>query len=291
VFAIEPIDPIGAEIRALDLRTLDDDAFPALRAALLEHGLLVVRGQALDDAQHVALARRFGELESLGRDMGAEHPELIPISNRGPNGGVLPRSDPSMLSLAVNEQWHTDSSFREVPSTISVFRAEVVPAVGGDTWYASLRSGWLALSEREQAELEPLRLVHDYTRSWERLGARPPGSFSSPPATHALVRSHPETGERGLYLSDHAYAVEGWPAAEGRALIERLLALCTRPDRVYRHRWRVGDVLLWDNRSMLHKAQGFDETQLRVMFHVRVAGATRTGDGPRRSGGRTRGSS
>lgn len=278
MLAIEPLTPIGAEIHQLDLRALDDDTFPSLRAALLEYGVIVVRRQALDDAQHVALARRFGELESLGRDMGAEHPELIPISNRGTDGGVLPRSDPSMLSLAVNEQWHTDSSFREVPSTISVFRAETVPAEGGDTWYASLREGWLALSEREQAEFEPLRLVHDYARSWERLGARPPGSFTSPPVTHALVRRHPETGERGLYLSDHAYAVEGWPAAEGRVLIERLLALCTRPDRVYRHRWRAGDVLFWDNRNMLHRAQGFDETQLRVMFHVRVAGSARTED-------------
>ena len=143
---------------------------------------------------------------------------------------------------------------------------------------AQRRPEHLALSEREQAEFEPLRLVHDYARSWERLGARPPGSFTSPPVRHALVRRHPETGERGLYLSDHAYAVEGWPAAEGRVLIERLLALCTRPDRVYRHRWRAGDVLFWDNRNMLHRAQGFDETQLRVMFHVRVAGSARTED-------------
>jgi alpha-ketoglutarate-dependent 2,4-dichlorophenoxyacetate dioxygenase len=272
VFVIEPLSPIGAELHALDLRELDDEMFPRLRAALLEHGVLVLRGQTLDDARHVALARRFGVLEALGRETGAQHPELIPISNRAPDGRVLPRSDAAMLGLAVNEQWHTDSSFRKVPSTVSVFRAEVVPAEGGDTCYASLRAGWLALSEREQAELEPLRLVHDYARSWDRLGASPPGGFQNPPVTHPLVRRHPETGERGLYLSDHAYAVEGWPAAEGRALIERLLALCTRPDCVYRHRWRKGDVLIWDNRNMLHRAQGFDDAHLRVMFHVRVAG-------------------
>jgi alpha-ketoglutarate-dependent taurine dioxygenase len=266
------LDPIGAEIRGLDLARIDDAGFALLHAALLEHGLLLLPDQHLDDAAHVAVARRFGELEALGREMGTAHPEVIAISNVGDDGRVLPATDARMTSLVVNEQWHTDSSFREVPSTVSVFRAEVVPAEGGATFWASLREGWLELDERERKELEPLRLVHDYARSWERLGVPMPAPFGGASVTHPLVRRHPETGERCLFLSDHAWTVEGWPALRGRALIERLLARCTRPERVHRHRWRPGDVAIWDNRCMVHRTEGFDEIHPRVMYHVRVAG-------------------
>jgi alpha-ketoglutarate-dependent taurine dioxygenase len=286
VLDVRPFDPVGAEICGLDLRELDAASFGRLRAALLEHGVLILRGQRLDDTSQSAVARWFGEPEGLGREMGTEHPEVIAISNVAADGRVLPRSADAMMSLAVNEQWHTDSSFRELPSTVSVFRAEVVPEVGGDTEFASLRAGWLALSDEERAELEPLRLVHDYACSWRRLGADLPPSFHSPPVSHPLVRTHPETGERCLYLSDHAYAIEGWPADEGRARIEQLIALCTSAERVYRHRWSVGDVAIWDNRCMLHRAEGFDEVHPRVMFHVRVAGV-RTPPTHRRSDGST----
>ena len=271
---IRPLDPIGAELYEIDLRSLDDEAFGALHAALLEHGVLVLHDQPLTHEQQVRVARRFGELEALGREMGSEHPELIPISNVGADGEVLPRSDRQIMSLAVNELWHTDSSFRERPSSVSVFRADVVPPEGGDTCYASLRQGWLALREEERCELETLGVVHDYAQSGKRRGALMPGSFESPPGTHPLVRTHPETGERCLYLSSHAYSVEGLPADEGLALIERLLTHCTRSEGVYRHCWSPGDVLIWDNRCMLHRADGFDEIHPRVMYHARVAGST-----------------
>jgi len=277
-FRVERLGSVGATLPDVDLRAIDDVGFAAIRAALYAHGLLVLRDQAIGHAEQVAFARRFGALEGLGRETGGEHPEVIAISNLGPDGRVLPRSDAQMMSLAVNEQWHTDSSFREVPSTVSVFRAAVLPESGGDTWYASLRAGWLALSEAERAELVDLRAVHDYARSWQRLGATAPAVFRQAPVRHPLVRVHPETGEPSLYLSDHAYEIEGrtrdggGEGDKGRALIERLLDICTQPEVVYRHQWRPGDVLVWDNRTMLHRAQGFDETHPRVMYHVRVAG-------------------
>ena len=268
----EPFGPVGAEVRGVDLGALGEEDFAALRGALQVHGLLVARGQSLDHAQHVAFARRFGPLESLGREMGTPHPEVIAISNLDDAGDVLPRSDSRMSLLSVNESWHTDSSFRPEPSSISVFRAEQVPARGGDTFYASLRRAWLALEAAEQEAYESLRLVHDYGQSAKRLGSWMPERIEEAPVVHPLVRRHPETGERCLYLSDHAVRVEGMAETEGRALIERLLAHCTREEWVYRHVWRPGDVALWDNRCMLHRAQGFDERPPRLMFHVRVRG-------------------
>jgi len=272
VLAFEPLGPVGAVVRGADLAALDDDGFAELHAALLAHGLLIVRGQSLDHAQHVAFARRFGPLEALGEEMGTPHPEVIAISNLDDEGNVLPRSDSRMSLLSVNEQWHTDSSFRPLPSSVSVFRADRVPPTGGDTFYASLRRAWLELAPAQQEAYESLRLVHDYGQSAKRLGSWMPDRIVAAPVVHPLVRRHPETGERGLYLSDHAVRVEGMAEADGRALIEQLLTHCTREEWVYRHVWRPGDVALWDNRCMLHRAQGFDERQPRLMYHVRVRG-------------------
>lgn len=273
MLTIDPIEAVGAELRGVDLAELDALGFTALHAALLAHGLLIVRGQSLDHAQHVALARRFGPLETLGREMGTPHPEIIAITNLAEDGSLLPRSDPLMSLLSVNERWHTDSSFREIPSSVSVFRAERVPPNGGDTFYASLRRGWLELEPHERTEYESLRLVHDYGRSAKRLGSWMPDRIEEAPVVHPLVRRHPETGESCLYLSDHALRVEGMSEAEGRALIERLLEHCAREEWVYRHVWSPGDVALWDNRCMLHRAQGFDEEHPRLMYHVRVEGS------------------
>ena len=123
-------DRLEAEVRGVDLCSPSDAEFDAIQAALLAHGLLVFRDQQLGHDEQTALARRFGELEALGTQMGTAHPEVIAISNVGPDGGVLTRRDPLMMSLSVNEFWHTDSSFREIPSTVSVFRAEIVPETG-----------------------------------------------------------------------------------------------------------------------------------------------------------------
>jgi len=269
----EPIAPVGAELRGVDLSAIDAADFAALHAALLEHGLLIARGQSLGHAEHVAIARRFGPLEALGREMGTEHPEVIAITNVAEDGTVRAPADPEMSILSVNEHWHTDSSFREVPSSVSIFRADVVPPLGGDTFFVSLRRAWLALDREERASLASLRLEHDYGRSAKRLGSWMPASIEDAPVMHPLVRRHPETGEECLYLSAHALRVEGMSEEDGRALIDRLLAHCTREEAVYRHVWAPGDVALWDNRCMLHRAEGFDERHPRRMYHVRVQGS------------------
>ena len=272
----QPLEPIGVELRGVDLGPgLDADAFARLKAALLEHGLVVVRDQRLAPDEQVALGRRFGAIEGQEYAMGSPHPDVILISNVDSQGRVVSRDHEMMKTIAINEQWHTDSTFRQVPASVSIFAAVVLPPEGGDTFYASMRRGWLDLPEPRREALRGLRAVHDYGEAYRRTGgAALPAEISDglPPITHPLVRRHPETGEESLFVSGHVYGVEGREPEEGRALVQELVAWCTRAERVYRHRWQPGDVLLWDNRCMLHRAQGFDGAHARVMHHVRVAG-------------------
>ncbi len=272
------LDPIGAELRGADLgEGLDDALFGELKAALLEHGLVLLRNQTLTDEQQLALGRRFGPLEGEEFMVGREEPSLLVISNVRPDGTVAPAKTGQMRSISINEVWHTDSSFRETPAAVSIFRALEVAPEGGDTLFASLRLGWEELEPARREALHGLRAVHDYGAAYDRAGGRLPDEARAlmTPKTHPMLRVHPETEKTGLYVSGHASHVEGMPSDEGRKLLEELVAWCTRPGRVYRHRWQVGDLVLWDNRCMLHRAQGFDEQHRRVMHHVRVAG-----DGP-----------
>ena len=271
---IKALQPIGAEVRGADLSEPDAALFAKIHRAVLEYGVLVVRDQELEPAQQVALGRRFGELEGQDFRADAPHRDIILISNVTPEGKIAKRSSPQMKTIEINERWHTDSSFREIPATVSLFYGVVVPPVGGDTFFASLRRGWVELGKAEQAELIGLRAVHDYREAYRRCGvAVPVVPEALPPTAHPIVRIHPETGKPGLYISAHAFSIEGRPPEEGRELIEKLVAWCTREGRVYRHCWRPGDLVLWDNRSMLHCAQPFDERHARVMYHVRVSGS------------------
>ena len=270
---VHPLDPIGAEIRGADLRRdVDPDVFDELEAALLAHGVLVLRDQFIDVEDQVVLGERFGPLESRSFDDHAPHPKVIVISNVGRDGHVLPRTSENMQMIAINETWHTDSSFRETPASVSLFSAQVVPEIGGDTFYASMRRGWLDLDEPGRAELYGLRALHDYTEAYRRIGSRADDLAKTqlPPMSHPIARVHPETGEPCLFVTGHAFRVEGLVEDAGSALLERLLSWCTRDEVVYRHKWRAGDFVLWDNRCMLHRAEGFDETNPRVMYHVRV---------------------
>ena len=269
------LDPIGAELTGIDLGDgLSDEQFAQIRAALLEYGLVLLRNQGLDVEQQVALGRRFGSLEGQEFTEHSPHPDLLVISNIRPDGRIAALESGMMKSISINETWHTDSSFREVPSAVSIFKAIEVPPEGGDTFYASLRRGWLELPESEREKLTGLRAIHDYAASYDRAGGVLPEAARKvmDPVTHPMLRKHPETGETALYVSGHARGVEGMDPSEGRAWVEKLVAWCTREGRVYRHRWRVNDLALWDNRCMLHRAQGFDERHRRLMHHVRVAG-------------------
>lgn len=276
-FATRSLDPIGVEIEGLDLReAIDDASFAALRATVVREGLALFRAQPLEREVQVAIGRRFGPLEQLDVGAGDAEPTLVVIGNVDADGRVLPNDHPFMKLITINEGWHTDSSFREVPASFSVFSCVVAPPEGGDTFFASLRRAFETLPEDERARLlaEPLDGVHDYAAAYRARGNAEGHivGFDGPPIVHPLVRRHPESGRPGLYVSEHVSHVAGVPAEESRRMLDRLLAHATAPERVYRHQWQVGDVMIWDNRSMLHRAQGFDGRNARVMHHVRVAG-------------------
>lgn len=275
---VEALQPFGARLHGIDLGDgMDDVDFEALQAALLKHGVLVVPAMPLSMREQVALGRRFGEPEGYEFTLASPDRNVIVISNVGRDGKTLPRDSAGVKTLEINERWHTDSSFREVPASVSILSAQRVPEVGGDTFYASLRRAWLSLDQETRDEVRGLRAIHDYADAYRKAGGVIPGMEVQElkRVTHPILRVHPETGEASLFLSEHTSGVEGMDEAAGRALLDRLLAWCTREGEVYRHRWSVDDVLFWDNRCMLHRAQGFDERYPRVMHHVRV-----TGDGP-----------
>jgi alpha-ketoglutarate-dependent taurine dioxygenase len=274
-FEAAPLDPIGAELRGLDLGAgLSDDGFEVLRAAILDQGLVLLRDQSLSDEDQIALGRRFGPLEGLSRSPAGEFDNMIVISNLDADGRVYADAHENMRSIAINEQWHTDSSFREMPATYSIFKAIVVPPEGGSTCFASLQAGWEALDSKAQLALEGKRARHDYRAAFRRAGSKAAyeGMGTQLEGVHPMVRRHSETGKRGLYISGHVVGVEGMEVSEGRTLNGKLLAICTQEGRVYRHQWQPRDVMIWDNRSVLHRAEGFDERHPRVMHHVRVAG-------------------
>lgn len=274
-FEIRPIDPIGAEIRGLDLaRGLDDSDFGRLRRSVVEHGVVVLRDQPLTPAQHVALGRRFGVPERGAFNEDTPDPDLILLTNRGRDGRMLSPDDVRLRLVAINEGWHTDSSFREIPASFSLFAAIVVPPAGGDTFFADLRLAWEALSPQEQASLRGLVGIHDYAKAFARFGSTIPGNpvFDLPAVRHPLVRRHPESGETTLYTSEHVMGIEGLPDEAAQPILDRMLEVATAPERVYRHRFHAFDLLIWDNRKMIHRAQGFDPAYARVMHHVRIAG-------------------
>ncbi|MBK7950263.1 MAG: TauD/TfdA family dioxygenase [Deltaproteobacteria bacterium] len=274
-FEVRPLAPIGAEICGLALgRGLADADFEDLRRTIVEHGVVVLHDQHLTPAQHVALGRRFGEPERGAFNEDTPDPELILLTNRGRDGQILPADDVRMRLVNINEGWHTDSSFRPIPATFSLFAAVVVPPVGGDTFFASLRVAWEALTPTEQDSVRGLVGLHDYKKAFLRFGSTVPGNpiFDLPVVRHPLVRRHPESGETTLYTSEHVMGIEGMTDDEARPILERLLRVAIAPERVYRHTFRVGDLVIWDNRHMIHRAQGFDQEHVRVMHHVRIAG-------------------
>lgn len=275
-FELHPLDPIGVELRGLDLaRELDEDSFAALRRTIVDYGLVVLRDQHLTPARHVALGRRFGVPERGAFNEETPDPDLILLTNRGRDGRILPEDDVRMRLVLINEGWHTDSSFRPLPATFSLFSAVVVPPVGGDTFFASLDRAWRALPPDEQRGLRGLVGLHDYQKAFRRFGSTLAGNpiFDLPVVRHPLVRRHPETGATMLYTSEHVLGIEGLPDEAAQPILARLIRVATAPERVYRHHYRVGDLLIWDNRSMLHRAQGFDRDHVRVMHHVRIAGS------------------
>ena len=286
---IRKLHPLfAAEIGGVDTgEPMDDATFTAIRAALDEYSVLVFHDQSLDDERQVAFSRRFGPLETSGKANPATGTHFARQSNLDINtGAVIPAEDRRMVYQKGNYLWHTDSSFKAVPSLCSLLSARVVPPVGGNTEFAAMTAAYDALPDNVKQKLEGLVAEHSlvYSRetvSTESLTAEMKAEL--PGAWQAMVRDNPVNHRKAIYAGAHASHVIGWPREEGRAFIAWLNAFATQPQFVYSHAWRDGDLVIWDNRAVLHRATAYDTLgHQRLMQRTTVSGQLMTTAQPER---------
>lgn len=275
---IEPLHPLfGAEIKGVDIAAgLDGATFAVIRAAFEEHSVLLFRSQKVDDAIQIAFSERFGPLEKTVAANPARGTVFARQSNIDLTTGVLiPKDDRRMKYQAGNYLWHSDSSFKQVPSLCSILSTREVPPEGGNTEFASTRAAYNLVSDELKAELEGLVVEHSlvYSRSLTGFEMSEQEKAELPTARQILVRTNPVNGRKSLMIGAHAARIVGWPEEKGRALLDELLALATRPGACYSHAWRDGDLIVWDNRCCLHRATPYDSTRYRrLMQRTTVAG-------------------
>jgi alpha-ketoglutarate-dependent 2,4-dichlorophenoxyacetate dioxygenase len=252
-----------------------------LEAGMDRFAVLVYHDQRFTDAQQKAFSVNFGPLEQTagGNVTKAEDrrldPEMADVSNLGVDHKPLARDDRRRLFNLGNQLWHSDSSFRAVPAKFSLLSARTVVDAGGNTEFADMRRAYDALDARTKAEIEDLVCEHSliYSRGtlgFTELSDEEKRTFK--PVRQRLVRRHPVTGRKSLYLSSHIGTIVGWPMPEARALIRDLTEHATQPRFTYAHKWRQYDLVMWDNRTTMHRVRRFDETQVRDMRRTTVAG-------------------
>ncbi len=274
---LKPLHPLfGAEIVGLDLRKpVDDETFAQVLDAFNKYSVLLFRGQDISDDQHVAFSRRFGELEETGFAIAAPNPYIYRLANVDDDGNVLAMDAVKRNFLEVNARWHTDSSFRAIPALGSILSAKEVPDGEGDTCFASMRVAYGAMPEGRKRSLEGMRAIHSYAYSislFGEVGVTEAEKKAVPPVEHPIVRTHAPTGEKSLYVSGHIESIVGMPVEEGRLLVKELINWCTRPEYVYTHRWQRHDLIMWDNRCVLHRATALPPKQKRIMHRTTIAG-------------------
>lgn len=270
---------VGAEVKGVDLRTIDAADFAAIRRAFSEHSVLLFRGQRLDEEGLIAFSRRFGALDwapiqENGRRFVEGRPEIYVVSNVIENGIAIG-------SLGAGEAaWHTDMSYLEMPPMASLLYAIEVPAGGGNTGFCNIYSAYDALPEDLKRRIAGLAIKHDGTYNsggYLRQGvAASDDPRTSPGAIHPLVCRHSETGRRCLYLGRRRNAwLVGLDLAESEDLLDRLWSHATREDFTWCHVWRVGDLVLWDNRCIMHRRDPFDPDARRIMHRTQIKSTVR----------------
>jgi taurine dioxygenase len=277
-FAVNPFDaPLGAEIVGLDLaQPLSAEEFAIVHRAHLDHHVLVFRDQRITPAQQVAFSRRFGPLQIhvLRQFQLASDPEVLVISNIKEHGQPIGLGD-------AGHYWHSDLSYKAVPSLGSMLHAQELPAQGGDTLFANQHTAYDALPPHLKRAVEGATAEHSYLAKYAELQQRNPWRPNLTqaqidevvPAVHPVVRTHPETGRRALFVSEHfTTRIIGLPDDESRALLDALFEHSTRAEHIYRHQWQPGDMVFWDNRSVMHLAAGCPEDQRRKLYRTTIEG-------------------
>jgi len=272
---IAPLSPdFGAEIAGVDLtRPVPAEEFAAIEAAFERYAVLVFPDQPVSDEQQLAFTARFGPLEMNPDYAGGRmfrRREVADFTNVAEDDRLMAADDARRAFNIANQLWHTDSSFKQVPSKCSLLSAREIAPVGGQTEFADLRAAWDALPPARQAELAGLVAEHSIFHSRKRLGFadfNPEIAKLLPPVQQVLVRHHAASGRTSLYLASHASHILGWPEAKGAALIDELIAFATEPRFVYSHRWRKHDLVMWDNRCTMHRGRPWDAGRYRRVMH------------------------
>jgi alpha-ketoglutarate-dependent taurine dioxygenase len=271
--------PLGAEIRGIDLRAVTDADFAAIQRAWNDHSVLVFRGQQLSDDDLIAFSRRFGDLDwapvqETGRRFVEGHPEIYVVSN------VIVNGEPIGSLGAGEASWHTDMSYLEIPPKASMLYALEVPPSGGNTHFCGMYHAYDSLPDALKHRIAGRMLKHDgtynsggYLRQGVMAGDDP---MTSPGAWHPLICTHPETKRRTLYLGRRRNAyIQGLPLAESETLLDELWEIATREEFTWGNQWQVGDLVLWDNRSTMHRRDPFDPATRRIMHRTQIKSEAR----------------
>ena len=281
--SVRPLhDLFAGEISGADLTApLPAEQAVAIEAAIARYAVLVFRDQRITDDQQLAFSRCFGELEET-RGTGISkpgeqrlHPAFADVSNLDKDNSILARDNRRRLYSLGNRLWHSDSSFKPIPARYSLLSGRVVATHGGDTEFADMRAAYDALDDATKAEVAGLVCEHSLIHSRELLGF---GDLTAEekatmrPVTQPLVRTHPLSGRISLYLASHIGTIIGWPVPEARAFIRDLTEHATQRRFVYAHKWQPFDLVMWDNRSTMHRVRRYDATQVRDMRRTTVAG-------------------
>jgi alpha-ketoglutarate-dependent 2,4-dichlorophenoxyacetate dioxygenase len=283
--SIRPRDPVGrpffaGEVSGIDItRPLNAEQVAAIDKGMDQYGVLVFRGQHFDDESQLAFSRNFGRLEEASGDINwgkarrIESPLVNDISNLDNDNQVMDRNDRKRLFSLGNRLWHSDSSFKEIPAKYSLLSARLIPAAGGNTEFADMRAAYDALDSATKSEIEDLVCEHSQLYSRSLLGfddftAEDKVRFK--PVLQRLVRRHPSTGRKSLFLASHAGAIVGRPVPEARALLRDLIEHATQRQFVYAHEWKQWDLVMWDNRATMHRARPFDPKEVRDMHRTTV---------------------
>jgi len=283
--SITPLTPVFAgEVAGVDCsRALEPETVAAIEAGMDRYAVLVFRDQRLDDEQQLAFTRHFGELENYAtaghirrrEEQRLAVPGIIDFSNLDKDGNIMSAEDRVWFFKLGDRLWHSDSSFRPIPAKYSLLSGRVVPSWGADTEFADMRAAYDALDDRTKAEIEDLVCEHSLMYSRDAIGftqLTPEEVAAFAPVRQPLVRVHPVTGRRSLFLASHAGAIVGWTVPEARMFLRDLTEHATQREFVYRHKWRVGDLVIWDNRQTMHRARRFDRNEVRDVRRTTLGG-------------------
>jgi len=276
--SIQPLEAsFGAVITDVNLGNLNDQDWGKIEGAFNEYGALIFPNQHTTDEEHIAFAERFGPIEYL-RGAGEK---AAWISNVNPDGTVMEIKQKRFQALRGNEGWHTDSSYMPLAAKASALAAIKTPQKGGETELADMRDAYDTLSEKMKEKIAGLSAYHSLYQSQAKAGYKfntgdGYGYHTKGAPLRPLVKIHPDTGRRSLFIGRHAYKIPNMDDAEAQALLDELLDHACKPPRVYKHQWRPGDIMIWDNRCILHRACPYEYAEPRILRHVRVAGDPNT---------------